>query len=484
MTHLSPIMIRRTQQRTVPLSNRPGIIIPPPIDAARRLPPIRLPPLIQQPEINSHNPFAPTASPTSGSKLPPLMPKQYPKTPTFQMREPLSVIVQRCLAHPRFRVVEQPQQIDIFHWRKETSNGELANDLNTILRVVRSKGLRMTLTNGDFVQLLRMLCRYVFKQKPRLPFRNPFGESTPSFEITDYCYLEIAHAILQALVAEPMLVQSFIDKKFVSHLMDELDTPVLQEQQNVENEVHQIVEGFPHLRMFAIRSMMSRLADYRSGHRSSYCVAPVLRIMQAFFEKSEESVMDKDDVYRRYIVPLYYTDYLCDFEKPIRAVTTYFCKRNGENAEACLRGLLEHWPVTAPRKEVSFIQQLSLLMQHSRESSLPSICPKVLNVMARCIESEHAGVALSACFLMMDGQFLCSFASVRELFVVLLVPALRKARLHWKGDLKSMATQLLETLGDECPNQPDQDKKDKEAKEMWQKLAKKTALPLSMCVIL
>ena len=477
MTQLSPIMVRRTQQR---FGSRPGIIVPPPIDAKRRLPPIRLPPLIQHPD----NAFAAACSPSNGSKLPPLIPKQYPKTPTFQMREPISVIVQRCLSHPKFKVVEQPQQVDIFHLRKESANTELMSDLNTILRVVRSKGLRMNLTNGEFVQLLRMLCRYIFKPKARIPPRNPFGESAPVYEISDYCYLETAHAILQTLVAEPMLVQSFIDKKFLWYLIEELDTPVLQEQQNVESEVHQIVEGFPHLRMFAVRMMISRLADYASGYRNSYCVAPVLRILQAFFEKSEETVIKKDEVYRQYIVPLYYTNYLCEFEKPIRAVTTYFCKRSGENAEACLNGLLDHWPVTAPLKEVSFIQQLSLLIQHVPEASLPKVCPKVLRVMARCIGSEHAGIALSACFLMMDGQFLCAFGSVRELFVVMLVPALRKARTHWKGDLKSMATQLLETLGDECPSRPDQEKKDEEARAVWQKLAQKTALPLSKCVLL
>ncbi len=483
MTHLSPLLNKRAPSRTNhgQLRHRPGIIIPPPIDATRRLPPIRLPPMTQQPEINSENVFVAPSSPTCSTRLPPLTQKQYPKTPTFQMPEPVSVVAQRCLAHPPFQIVEQIQ-IDIFHWRKESVARPLIKDLNVILRAVRSKGWRMTLTNGDYNQLIRMICRYIFKPKQRLSIRNPFGESIPVYEITNYAYLEIVHAILQSLLVEPYLINSFIDRKFVSYLIDELDTPVLQEQQNVENEVNQIVEGFPDLSLFTVKSLLSRLMEYIDGYRNSYCVSPILRIMLSFFEKNEPENMDQ--IYRNYVVPLYYTNYLSDFEKPIRMVTTYFSKRNGYNAQVCLIGLLNHWPTTAPRKEVSFLQQLSLLMQNVPEKSLPTVCPKVLRVMARCIGSEHSGVSLSACFLLMDGQYLLSFASVRELFLVTLVPALRKARTHWKADQQSMADQLLQTLGDDGTIHSDSEKKTAKAKAIWQQLSKKTALPLSKRVVL
>ena len=479
MTYISPLLGRRPQPRVgnYPLRNRPGIIVPPPIDASRRLPPIRLPPMTKQPEISSHHAFAPVESPTSGTRLPPLVPKQYPKTPTFQIPEPISTLVQRCLAHPPFKIVEQKQP-DL-RFGGEAGDDQLVTDLNMILRIVRSKGWKMNLTNGDYVQVLRMICRYVFKPKQSLPLRNPFGESMPVYEISNYCYLEVVHAILQTLLFDVNVVKLFIDKKFIMYLIDELDTPVMQEQQNVENEVNQILDCYPEMNTFGLRTMLLKLRSYIDGYRHSYCVAPILRLIKSFFEKNGDQVHKMDEMYREDIVPLYFTDYVSDFEKPLRAITTYFCKRSPVNAEVCLNGLLQHWPITSPKKEVSFLQQLSLLMQSVREETLPKFCPKVLSVVARSLESPHSAVSLGACFLLMDGEFLCAFASVRDLFAVKLVPPLRKAGDHWKSDIRSMAQQLLQTLGDDGTLQSDKEKKDAKAREVWQKLSKSTRIRLS-----
>ena len=485
MSYVSPLLNRRAQGRpgNPLLKGRPGTIVPPLVDPTRRLPPIHLPRLTQPPEINSHHAFAPIQSPTTGTRLPALIPKQYPKTPTFQIPEPISSIVPRCLSHPPFKVVEQKQP-DLFGPGEPTANDELVNDLNTVLRIVRSKGWKSSLTNGDYVQVLRMICRYIFKPKQRLNVRNPFAESVPIYELTNYGYLEIVHGILQTLLLDVNVVKLFIDKKFIMYIIDELDTPVLQEQQNVENEVSQIMQCLPEMDPFILKTLRYKLKAYCDGYKDSYCVSPILRLVKSFFEKYEEIVPDVDAVYRVDIVPLYFTDFLSDFEKPLRALTTYFCKRNGMNAEFCLKELLRHWPVTCPKKEVSFLQQLSLLLQNSFEQSLPSLCPGVLSVLARCIESPHSAVALGACFLLMDGEFLCSFASVKDLFLVILVPALRKASSHWKADLKSMAEQLLQTLGDDGTIQSDRDEKSDRARNVWANLARQTALPLSTRVVL
>ena len=122
-----------------------------------------------------------------------------------------------------------------------------------------------------------------------------------------------------------------------------------------------------------------------------------------------------------------------------------------------------------------------MLLQNVPEKSLPKICIKVLRVMSRCIQSEHSGVSMSACFLLMDGQFLCSFASVKDQFAAIIVPGLRRARNHWKSDQKSMAEQLLNTLGDEESMNDEDQRRQMELKvqSTWNLLSKQTALPLS-----
>jgi hypothetical protein len=118
--------------------------------------------------------------------------------------------------------------------------------------------------------------------------------------------------------------------------------------------------------------------------------------------------------------------------------------------------LLRNWPVTNPRKEISFLQQFSLLLGHVAQASLGWISPLVLRVMAKCIRSVNSSVALNACFMLLDGQFLCFFTDAKDAFLVTIIPALRAARAHWHGEAKEIAANLLRTLGDDGTlQQPD-----------------------------
>jgi hypothetical protein len=82
--------------------------------------------------------------------------------------------------------------------------------------------------------------------------------------------------------------------------------------------------------------------------------------------------------------------------------------------------------------------------------------------------------------MLLDGQFLCLFAPVRDLFALVLVPALRKAAAHWKADQQEMAKNLLNTLGDDGSIVDAEETVMKKSMEIWQKLSKQMALPLRM----
>jgi hypothetical protein len=329
----------------------------------------------------------------------------------------------------------------------------------------------MALTNSDYRELIRMVGRYIFKPHFALPPRNPYAESFPIYEITNYSYLEVMHAIFQALLLEPIYVATFIDRKFVTFLIDELDTPVAQEQALVESEVRRILEAFEDLESFIVNSLLSRTNEYRDGSRSPYCISPILRILLAHFDRTKNPKADEE--YRRSFVPLYFTNFLTDFEKPLRTVTAHFSRKNPQNAEFAIMALLSHWPRTSPRKEISFLQQFSLLLQNCPKESLPKICPGVLKVLAVSLSSLNSTVVLNACFLLMDGQFLCLFESVRDCFALILIPALRKAGGHWKEDQRKMALELLETLGDDDAIVSEDGAK---GREIWRELERVTGL--------
>jgi hypothetical protein len=479
MSYGSPVLSKKPQRRQptqAPLSQRPGIILPPPLDASRRPPPIRLAPLTSDPDDYSR-PFDPTpASQHTSSNLPPLYSqKAYPKTPTLQMPDPVSVIVNRCLQHPPFHLIEA-REVTVLSLRKSHQLGPLGTDLQTLLRVVRSKGLRVTLTNGDYNQLVRMICRYILKPRPPLAVRNPFAESQPMYEITNYPLLDIVHMILQTLLVEPAPVRNFIDRNFVDFLISELDTPVYQEQFHLEAEIRQILDGFPDLVSFVVSGLIARLKEYIDRIGPSFRVGPILGILLSYLEKANAPWAD--GFYDKTVVPLYFTEYLTDFEKPLRAMTVFFCKRDGSHGQFCLLQMMLHWPRTNPRKEVSFLQQFVLLLSSCPEKSLPKICPKVLQVIAYCVRSENSSVSMSACFMLLDGQFLCLFAPVRDLFALVLVPALRRAAGQGRADQQEMAKNLLSTLGDDGSIADAEEEGTRKAMAVWQGIAKQTGMTL------
>jgi hypothetical protein len=158
--------------------------------------------------------------------------------------------------------------------------------------------------------------------------------------------------------------------------------------------------------------------------------------------------------------------------------TAFFIAKDTRNAEFCLLQLIMHWPVTNARQEVSFLQLLTLLREKCPEQALPNICRRVLKIMAHCIASANSSVALTACFLLLDGKFLCAFGVVRATFPLVLVPALRIARGHWHGDTGKMAGELLEMLGDDGTIESDAGKDDHRVRAVWDNIARKAEMKL------
>jgi hypothetical protein len=376
---------------------------------------------------------------------------------------------------PPFQTVQQ-EPINIFIINKSDSGGAEFRDLQALLCSVCSKGVRTGLTQNDYSHLMALISAYILRWPGPLEPRNPFAERQPVYEVTNFAQLQTVHSILQGLLVEPGAIAQFVDRKFVCELVAQLDTPVVQEQGHIEFEIQSVVENFPGLVTTAVNSLIHSLIGYSAGFRSSACVAPVLRILHSYYQKNDCSLASH--VYRHAIVPLYFTRFLTDFEKPLRMTTSFFVGRDPRNAEFCLLQLLRHWPVRNARKEVSFLQQLTLLLGKCPDEALPKVCQKLLKIMAHCLASANASVVLTMCFLLLDGQFLCAFAVVRSTFPLVLVPALRLARGHWHGDAGKMAGELLEILGDDGTIEGETEKVDAQARVVWNDIARKAKLKL------
>jgi hypothetical protein len=89
---------------------------------------------------------------------------------------------------------------------------------------------------------------------------------------------------------------------------------------------------------------------------------------------------------------------------------------------------------------------------------------------------------LTACFLLLDGQFLCVFGVVRATFPIVLIPALRLAKVHWHADAGKMAGELLEMLGDDGTIENSTGKMDAHAREIWKDIAHNARMTAYMFV--
>lgn len=456
------------QKQTISNKPRPNLVIP--IGAhTKRPPPIRLPPIDTERSISEQISMV---NELRASSFP--MQKQYPKTPTTHLIEPLTTLISRCLPQPIFQIVEKKTPDLLLPANEGEAN---AKDLNAILKVLRSKGFKMIITCNDYAELFKMLEKYLFKPNQHIPLVNPFAEVIPVFEITNWVHMEIAHIIFQTILLEPMFISKFITRNFLTVLIDQLDTPVTAEQTHLETEIMLIIENFREKAQFIIWSLISRIHEYQSGSKTSYCVAPIIRICLKYFENHKD--FNKiSSIYKNYVVPLYAAEHLPDFEKALRSLSSFCIKADPTCSEYCLNYIIKHWPITTSKKELIFLQQLSMLLQVIEEDNLAQFTMKILQILAQSISSVNSSISMNALFLLCDGNFLYHFRTVREQFPLILVPALRIASNHWKEDQKSMAKSLLETLGDDNTIPDVDEKKIKERNETWKLISRQAKLPL------
>jgi hypothetical protein len=323
---------------------------------------------------------------------------------------------------------------------------------------------------------MKLIRCYIFQPKQSLPPVNPLAEVQPVYDISNFNQLEFTHLIFQALISDPLTISDEIDRIFLRNLIGALDTPVSKLQAHIEFEIRELIEKFPALSGSAFAILLECLQEYNQRLRGVFCVSPILRILHSYCDKHNPKWLSS--VYRNYIVPLYFADSVCEYEKAIRQITNHAISRDSFNAEYCLRELVRHWPKTNPRKEISFLQQFSLLFSRAREQMIPSMCIEVLRILVECIGSTNSAVALTASFLLYDGSFVCYFTTVKEKFMLMVIPALRKATNHWNKDLREIGQNLLNTLEDEGMINGRTSVRNSRVKTIWGRIARQACLPL------
>ena len=122
-------------------------------------------------------------------------------------------------------------------------------------------------------------------------------------------------------------------------------------------------------------------------------------------------------------------------------------KKSSEVAQWCINYLIRHWPVSSPRKELSFLQQLENSLQYTDPDKIDKLAPQVSKILARCISSETINVSVTAILDLSSNLILSYFDQSNKLLVLRdIIPALDSASRNWKPQVSEMADDLLSHL--------------------------------------
>ena len=75
-------------------------------------------------------------------------------------------------------------------------------------------------------------------------------------------------------------------------------------------------------------------------------------------------------MFEQCLVPLHRSKFLANFHAALLKAITVFVKKDGTVAELAIFACLKYWPVTDPYKEVSFLNEIDLILNTVKNCEL------------------------------------------------------------------------------------------------------------------
>ncbi|KAK8889103.1 hypothetical protein M9Y10_033847 [Tritrichomonas musculus] len=297
-----------------------------------------------------------------------------------------------------------------------------------------------------------MIAKYVMSNLIRntVPYtqQNPFSESSPIYTISNSQQLEKLHFLFQKILNDDLKI---ITRKFLYSLVGMLHSNVDFERKEIEKEIVFIMSNNHNTIPFLLQKLLSELIKFIDipNQYPPYAIASILRIFVVYFNTIFNGPISSKVIFtfQNVFYPLHLSENFVSYEKPLRDISVFFMKKNPEIAQWCINYLCQHWPVSSPRKELAFLQQLENSLQYTDPDTIDKLAPKVSKILARCISSETINVSVSAILDLSSNMTLSYFDQSNKLpFLKVIVPALDSASKNWKPQVSEMADNLLSHL--------------------------------------
>ena len=371
--------------------------------------------------------------------------RAHPQTPHVQVVAELGPLLQRCLQFADYEIL--PSNLIPVHPPIPAVTKKLET-LGNILRIVEDPVSRMSLPQSSIEELFEMCKMHVFRDIPAFKPPNEFSEFSCIYVVKNWEHIEVVHMILQSLMRDQAAFCPLIDKEFTFKLVHQLDSPVFEEQQEIENDLKIILESYVGYRSHILHCMLTKLIAYLDGVKYlSWCVAPILRLFLSYFNSLSGPVKQSNFLlFRTVFYPLFATELAYHFEAPLHDLSLFFQARDPATALWCLKYLKNHWPGTSTRKQILFLHQITIFLPTLPATMFDKVGPLVLQVLAPYITSEHWQVSLNATLFCIDDSFIDVYKPIPDAIDKYLIPAAKVAVGHWREDERELAEKFLEKL--------------------------------------
>lgn len=246
------------------------------------------------------------------------------------------------------------------------------------------------------------------------------------------------------------LVAPKIDDQFMLKLVQQLDSPVMDERIMIEKDLTFILQHFVGYRQSLLRHLLSRVIGYLDGITYyTLSMASILRLFLDYFYSLPLPLKQNNFLlFRTVFYPLFATDFAYMFEEPLHQLSSFFQSLEPATALWCLHYLRKHWPRASTTKQILFLHQFMRLLPTQPATVLENVGPLVLKIIAPCITSQNFKVSMLSTSFVTDDDFIEVYKPLPDAISDILIPAAKTACNHWNQDERDLAIRLMDKLSD------------------------------------
>jgi hypothetical protein len=320
--------------------------------------------------------------------------------------------------------------------------------LGTLFSILSDSALRVMLSPEFFKALFSALEPDLHRSIPAFTAPNAFSEVPTIYAVKNWNHVLFAHRIVQLMTLDREMFSPLLTAEFASFLVHQLETPVLEEREEVEAELHILLGDYVGFRRPMLCIMLAKLVAYLDGVKYlTLSIAPILRLLLTYFTTVRGPIKQTHFLlFRTVFYPLFTRELSTFYEIALTDLSYYFQGRDSATAFWCLRYLKTHWPRSNTQKQLLFFKQTALLIPLLPMTIFDRVGPVLLRTIRTCLTSEHFEVAMSAALFCAAPEFIDLLTAIPDEVSAFLMVSARAATAHWNTEAAELAQFLVDSL--------------------------------------